>query len=85
MPKCRVIDSAFTWNDDRHPRNSWEETIILELHVRGFTIKHPEVREFVSYYLRTPETVRAAKYVPLNSLQLTRERIKLDKALKSLN
>ncbi len=45
MPKCRVIESAFTWNDDRHPRNSWEETIILEMHVRGFTIKHPEVPE----------------------------------------
>ncbi len=45
MPKCRVIDSAFTWDDDRHPRNSWEETIILEMHVRGFTIKHPAVGE----------------------------------------
>jgi isoamylase len=45
MPKCRVTDSAFSWNDDRHPRNSWEETIILEMHVRGFTIRHPEVGE----------------------------------------
>src|SRR6266851_721952 len=45
MPKCRVVESAFTWNDDRHPRTSWEETIILEMHVRGFSIKHPDVRE----------------------------------------
>jgi isoamylase len=45
MPKCRVIDSAFTWDHDRHPRNSWEETIIFELHVRGFTIRHPAVGE----------------------------------------
>src|ERR1700676_5481809 len=45
MPKGRVIDSAFTWDDDRHPRNSWEETIILEMHVRGFTIRHPAVGE----------------------------------------
>ena len=45
MPKCRVVESAFTWDDDRHPRNSWEETIILEMHVRGFTIRHPEVPE----------------------------------------
>jgi isoamylase len=43
VPKCRVIDSAFTWDDDRHPRISWEETIILELHVKGFTIRHPAV------------------------------------------
>jgi glycogen operon protein len=45
MPKCRVIDSAFTWDDDRHPRNSWEETIIYELHVKGFTTRHPAVGE----------------------------------------
>jgi len=43
MPKCRVVETAFTWNDDRQPRTSWEETIILEMHVRGFTIKHPQV------------------------------------------
>src|SRR5271156_6242788 len=36
VPKCRVVETAFTWNDDRHPRTSWEETIILEMHVRGF-------------------------------------------------
>src|SRR5712671_3377645 len=45
MPKCRVIDSAFTWDHDRHPRNSWEETIVYEMHVRGFTIRHPAVGE----------------------------------------
>ncbi len=45
MPKCRVVESAFTWNDDHPPRTSWEETIILEMHVRGFTINHPALRE----------------------------------------
>jgi len=43
MPKCRVIDSAFTWDNDRYPRNSWEETIVYEMHVKGFTIRHPAV------------------------------------------
>ena len=33
MPKCQVVESAFTWNHDRHPRTSWEETIIYEMHV----------------------------------------------------
>ncbi|HEX5452539.1 MAG TPA: glycogen debranching protein GlgX [Stellaceae bacterium] len=45
MPKCRVVDTAFTWESDRAPRNSWEETIVFEMHVRGFTISHPAVRE----------------------------------------
>ena len=41
MPKCQVIDSAFTWGDDRPPRTSWHDTIIYELHVKGFTCQHP--------------------------------------------
>ncbi len=43
VPKCRVIDPAFTWGDDRPPRRPWHETVIYELHVRGFTKRHPEV------------------------------------------
>jgi isoamylase len=43
MPKARVIDGAFSWGNDRVPRTPWRETIIYELHVKGFTINHPEV------------------------------------------
>ena len=43
MPKCAVIDPAFTWGDDRSPRTPWHETIIYELHVKGFTVRHPDV------------------------------------------
>ena len=43
MPKCQVIDPAFTWGDDRPLRTPWHDTVIYELHVKGFTIKHPEV------------------------------------------
>src|SRR6266404_1357785 len=43
VPKCRVVEPAFTWGEDRRPQIPWEETIILELHVRGITIKHPDV------------------------------------------
>jgi glycogen operon protein len=43
MPKCRVIDAAFTWDDDRPPRVPWQETVIYELHVKGFTQLHPQI------------------------------------------
>ena len=43
MPKSKVIDRAFTWGDDRPPDIPWHETVIYELHVRGFTKQHPEV------------------------------------------
>jgi len=43
MPKCRVVDTAFTWGDDRRPRTRLRDTVIYELHVKGFTVKHPDV------------------------------------------
>jgi isoamylase len=45
MPKNRVIDSAFTWGSDKPPRIPWHETLIYELHVKGFTMCHPDVPE----------------------------------------
>src|SRR5690606_25429976 len=40
-----VVDPAFTWADDRPLRRPWHETVIYELHVRGFTKNHPGVAE----------------------------------------
>jgi glycogen operon protein len=46
-PKCVVIDDNFDWKGDRHLRRELSETIIYEMHVRGFTrhpssgVKHP--------------------------------------------
>jgi glycogen operon protein len=42
-PKCRVIDPAFTWGDDRSPRTPWHDVVIYEAHVRGLTMRHPGV------------------------------------------
>jgi len=43
LPRCKVIESAFTWGDDRPPNVPWHETVIYELHVAGFTKRHPDV------------------------------------------
>jgi len=43
MPKSVVIDSLFDWKDDGPPRTRLEDTIIYEVHVKGFTIRHPEI------------------------------------------
>ncbi|GAA0582858.1 glycogen debranching protein GlgX [Craurococcus roseus] len=45
MPKCRVIDPAFTWGHDRKPAVPWDRTIFYETHVKGFTKLHPAVPE----------------------------------------
>jgi glycogen operon protein len=44
-PLAAVIDPAFTWGDDRPPRTPPNKTIIYELHVKGFTQRHPEIPE----------------------------------------
>ena len=36
-PLGAVVDTAFTWGDDRPPRTPWHETLIYEVHVKGFT------------------------------------------------
>ncbi|MGH7508135.1 MAG: glycogen debranching protein GlgX [Gemmatimonadales bacterium] len=45
MPKCVVVESAFSWGDDQHPRTAWNRTVIYECHVRGMTMLHPQVPE----------------------------------------
>jgi isoamylase len=55
-PLAAVVDTAFTWGDDRRPRTPWHKTFIYEMHVKGFTMRHPEV----------PENVRGA-YAALSS------------------
>src|SRR4029450_2879084 len=44
-PLAAVLDSAFTWGDDRPPRTPWHDTVIYEMHVRGFSKLHPEIPE----------------------------------------
>ena len=44
-PLAMVADIAFTWGDDRPPRTPWHKTMIYEAHVRGLTMRHPDVPE----------------------------------------
>jgi isoamylase len=45
LPKAVVIDPAFTWRGERPSPRPPHESIIYEMHVRGFTMRHPEVDE----------------------------------------
>jgi glycogen operon protein len=45
VPKSVVVDDRFDWGDDRAPATPWRETILYEVHVRGFTKLHPDVPE----------------------------------------
>ena len=43
--RSRVIDPEFHWDGDRPPTVPWRDTLIYELHVKGFTRLHPAVPE----------------------------------------
>ena len=43
MPKAVVTNPWFEWGDDRPLRIPWHETVVYEAHVKGMTMRHPEV------------------------------------------
>ncbi len=45
MPKSVVVHDEFDWTGVERPRVSWGNTIIYEMHVRGFTMRDPRVPE----------------------------------------
>ena len=45
IPKSVVIDDRFDWQGDRRPDTPFDRTVIYETHVRGFTMRHPGVRD----------------------------------------
>lgn len=45
VPKCKVIDPAFTWGEQQPVRVPWDQTIIYEAHLRGLSMRHPDVPE----------------------------------------
>jgi isoamylase len=43
VPKSVVVRDDFDWRDDRRPLTRWGDTVIYEVHVRGFTKRHPDI------------------------------------------
>lgn len=73
MPKCRVVDPAFTWGRERRPHVPWERTVIYEAHVRGFTMKHPALpAELRGTYagLAAPEIVDYLRSLGITAIEL---------------
>jgi isoamylase len=45
VPKSIVINPFFDWGQDRRPDTPWHRTVVYETHVKGFTIRNPEINE----------------------------------------
>ena len=43
VPRSVVIDTDFDWGNSRAPGIPWRDTLLCELHVKGYTQRHPDV------------------------------------------
>lgn len=92
MPKCVVVDSAFTWGDDRAPQIHPADSIIYETHVRGFSMMHEAVaKESRGCYagLADPASIAHLKALGITSVELlpihhfVDDRFLVDKGLRN--
>ena len=45
VPKSVVTNPWFDWGHDHPPRTPWHETVLYEVHLKGFTARHPDIPE----------------------------------------
>ncbi len=43
VPRSLVVDPGFTWQDDKRPWYRYADTVLYEIHVKGFTMRHPGI------------------------------------------
>ena len=73
VPKCKVIDPAFTWGEQPSLRTPWDRTVIYETHLRGISMRHPEVPEpqrGTCAGLTNPELLRHIRELGVSSVEL---------------
>ena len=69
-PKCVVVDDYFDWEGDRHLRRDISETIIYEMHVRGFTKSKTAKVQNPGTYLGVIEKIPYLKQLGVTAVEL---------------
>lgn len=73
MLKSQVALHEFDWSDENRPDVPWPETIVYEVHVKGFTAQHPEVPKHLrgTYQgLAHPAAINHLKSLGVTSVEL---------------
>jgi glycogen operon protein len=73
VPKCVVVDQSFTWGGDRLLQTAWDRTVIYEVHVHGFTARHPQIPKHLrgTYSgLATPEVIEHFQRLGITAVEL---------------
>ena len=43
VPRSVVVDPEFGWRDQQRPWHRYADTVLYEVHVKGFTMRHPGI------------------------------------------
>ena len=73
LPTCVVSDTRFDWEDDKRPNIPYHESIIYEMHVRGFTKLHPNIPDDIRGTfagLAHPVTIEYLKKLGITAIEL---------------
>ncbi len=73
MIKSKVVHHDFDWGDDTKPETSWPETVIYEVHVKGFTAQHPDIpKNLRGTYLGMahPKSIEHLKNLGITAVEL---------------
>ncbi len=69
-PKCVVVDDHFDWQGDRHLRRPLSETVIYEMHVKGFTRSRSSGVEHPGTYLGVIEKIPYLQELGVTAVEL---------------
>ncbi len=92
VPKSIATDYTFDWEGDRQLRIPWHNTIIYEVHVKGFTARHPDLPQQIrgTYAgLASPPIIKYLKSLGITAVELmpvhdfVDEKSLVDKGLKN--
>ncbi|HWG01982.1 MAG TPA: glycogen debranching protein GlgX [Trebonia sp.] len=92
MPKSVVTNPWFGWDDDHLLRTPWHETVLYECHVKGFTMRHPDVPdELRGTYagLAHPESIAHLRRLGVTAVELmpvhhfVHDHVLLDRGLRN--
>ncbi len=69
-PKCVVVDESFNWEGDRHLKRDLSESIIYEMHVKGFTADESSGVEHPGTYRGVIEKIPYLKSLGVTAVEL---------------
>ncbi|MDF4004165.1 glycogen debranching protein GlgX [Luteibacter sp. PPL552] len=73
VPKAVVVDEAYDWGGDERLQTPWDETVVMETHVRGYTMRHPSVPDDVRGTcagLATPAVLDGIRSLGVSAVEL---------------